>query len=88
MTSSAAGPRYRAKARARRGSHRVITVIKPVSFRSPTAARACSSRGRPFEIIVAAPGAAPMTQQVEAISCALCAVLREYRSFIAQGAYL
>jgi hypothetical protein len=34
------------------------------------------------------PAAAPMTQQIEAISCALHSVLAEYRGFIAQGANL
>ena len=43
---------------------------------------------RPFELIFETPAAAPMTQQVEAISCALRAVLKEYREFIAQGANL
>jgi len=43
---------------------------------------------RPFEVIFETPGAAPMTQQVEAISCALRSVLKEYRGFIAQGANL
>lgn len=43
---------------------------------------------RPFEVIFETPAAAPMTQQVEAISCALRAVLKEYRGFIAQGANL
>jgi hypothetical protein len=43
---------------------------------------------RPFEVIFETPAAAPMTQQVEAISCALRAVLKEYREFIAQGANL
>jgi hypothetical protein len=42
----------------------------------------------PFELIFETPAAAPMTQQVEAISCALQSVLKEYRSFIAQGANL
>lgn len=41
-----------------------------------------------FEIITETPAAAPMTRQVEAISCALHAVLTEYRGFIAQGANL
>jgi len=45
-------------------------------------------RPRPFEIIFETPAAAPMTQQVEAISCALQSVLAEYRGFIAQGANL
>ena len=45
-------------------------------------------RPRPFEIIFETPAAAPMTQQVEAISCALCSVLTEYREFIAQGVNL
>ncbi len=45
-------------------------------------------RPRPFEIIFETPAAAPMTQQVEAISCALRSVLAEYRGFIAQGANL
>ena len=43
---------------------------------------------RPFEVIFETPATAPMTQQVEAISCALQAVLKEYRGFIAQGANL
>lgn len=43
---------------------------------------------RPFEVIFETPAAAPMTQQVEAISCALKSVLKEYREFIAQGANL
>jgi murein peptide amidase A len=43
---------------------------------------------RPFEVIFETPAAAPMTQQVEAISCALQSVLKEYRGFIAQGANL
>jgi hypothetical protein len=43
---------------------------------------------RPFEVIFETPAAAPMTQQVEAISCALRSVLKEYREFIAQGANL
>jgi len=43
---------------------------------------------RPFEVIFETPAAAPMTQQVEAISCALRSVLKEYRGFIAQGANL
>lgn len=45
-------------------------------------------RPRPFEVIFETPALAPMTQQIEAISCALRAVLKEYRSFIAQGANL
>lgn len=45
-------------------------------------------RPRPFEIIFETPAVAPMTQQIEAISCALRAVLKEYRSFIAQGVNL
>jgi hypothetical protein len=45
-------------------------------------------RPRPFEIIFETPAAALMTQQVEAISCALRSVLTEYREFIAQGANL
>jgi len=45
-------------------------------------------RPRPFEIIFETPASAPMTRQVEAISCALCSVLKEYRGFIAQGANL
>jgi hypothetical protein len=45
-------------------------------------------RPRPFEVIFETPAAAPMTQQIEAISCALRSVLKEYRSFIAQGANL
>lgn len=43
---------------------------------------------RPFEVIFETPAMAPMTQQIEAISCALSAVLKEYRGFIAQGANL
>jgi len=43
---------------------------------------------RPFEVIFETPAAAPMTQQVEAISCALQSVLKEYRGFIAQGTNL
>jgi hypothetical protein len=43
---------------------------------------------RPFEIIFETPAAAPMTRQIEAISCALRSVLAEYRGFIAQGANL
>lgn len=45
-------------------------------------------RPRPFELIFETPATAPMTQQVEAISCALRSVLKEYRGFIAQGANL
>jgi protein MpaA len=45
-------------------------------------------RPQPFEIIFETPAAAPMTQQIEAISCALHSVLAEYRGFIAQGANL
>lgn len=45
-------------------------------------------RPRPFEVIFETPAAAPMTQQIEAISCALGSVLKEYRSFISQGANL
>lgn len=45
-------------------------------------------RPRPFEVVFETPLAAPMTQQIEAISCALRSVLKEYRSFIAQGANL
>lgn len=41
-----------------------------------------------FEIIIETRAAAPMTRQVEAISCALRAVLTEYRRFIAQGTNL
>jgi hypothetical protein len=41
-------------------------------------------RSRPFAIIFEIPEAAPMTQQVEAISCALCSVLAKYCGFIAQ----
>jgi hypothetical protein len=41
-------------------------------------------RARPFEIIFEAPGGSSMTQQVEAISCALCSVLAKYCGFIAQ----
>lgn len=40
---------------------------------------------RPFEVAFWAPAVAPMTQQIEAISCALQSVLKEYRTFIAQG---
>lgn len=43
---------------------------------------------QPFEMIFETPALAPMTQQVEAISCALHSVLKEYRVFIAQGANL
>jgi len=43
---------------------------------------------RPFEVIFETPAMAPMTQQVEAISCALRSVLKEYREFIAQGVNL
>jgi len=43
---------------------------------------------RPFEVIFETPAAAAMTQQSEAISCALQSVLKEYRGFIAQGANL
>jgi protein MpaA len=43
---------------------------------------------RPFEMIFETPAAAAMTQQIEAISCALRSVLKEYRGFIAQGANL
>jgi murein peptide amidase A len=39
----------------------------------------------PFEVVFRTPVTAPMTQQVEAISCALRSVLKEYRTFIAQG---
>jgi protein MpaA len=42
----------------------------------------------PFEVVFETPVAAPMTQQIEAISCALRAVLKEYRTFIAQGTNL
>ncbi len=42
-------------------------------------------RPQPFEIVLETPARAPMTQQIEAISCALQAVLKEYRAFIAQG---
>jgi protein MpaA len=45
-------------------------------------------RPQPFEIIFETPAAAPMTQQIEAISCALQSVLKEYRAFIAQGIHL
>jgi len=45
-------------------------------------------RPRPFEIIFETPASAPMTHQIEAISCALLSVLAEYRGFIAQGANL
>lgn len=45
-------------------------------------------RPRPFEVTIETPFAVPMTQQIEAISCALRAALKEYRSFIAQGANL
>lgn len=45
-------------------------------------------RPRPFELILETPGAAPMTQQVEAIGCALRSVLIKYREFIAQGTNL
>lgn len=45
-------------------------------------------RPRPFEIIFETPAAAPVTQQAEAIGCALSSVLNEYRAFIAQGANL
>jgi protein MpaA len=45
-------------------------------------------RPQPFEIMFETPAAAPMTQQVEAIYCALRSVLAEYRGFIAQGANL
>ncbi len=41
---------------------------------------------RPFEMVFATPAGAPMTQQIEAISCALRSILKEYRSFIAQRA--
>jgi len=47
-----------------------------------------AQKPRPFEVIFETPGTAPMTQQVEAISCALRSVLKEYRGFIAQGANL
>lgn len=43
---------------------------------------------RPFEVIFETPAVASMTQQMEAISCALHSVLKEYRGFIAQGANL
>lgn len=46
------------------------------------------ARPRPFELILETPARAPMTQQAEAISCALRAGLKEYREFIAQGANL
>jgi protein MpaA len=45
-------------------------------------------RPRPFEVTFETPTVAPMTQQIEAISCALRSVLKEYRSFIAQGTNL
>jgi len=45
-------------------------------------------RPRPFEIIFETPAAVPLTQQAEAMSCALRSVLNEYREFIAQGANL
>lgn len=45
-------------------------------------------RSRPFEIIFETPATVPMTQQIEAISCALHSVLTEYRQFIAQGTNL
>jgi protein MpaA len=45
-------------------------------------------RTRPFEIVFETPRSAPMTQQIEAISCALQTVLKEYRAFIAQGIHL
>jgi hypothetical protein len=43
---------------------------------------------RPFEIIFETPATAPVPQQAEAISCALHAILTEYRGFIAHGANL
>lgn len=43
---------------------------------------------RPFEIIFETPALAPVTQQAEAIYCALRSILKEYRGFIAQGANL
>ncbi|HWA26151.1 MAG TPA: succinylglutamate desuccinylase/aspartoacylase family protein [Lacunisphaera sp.] len=45
-------------------------------------------RPQPFEVIFETAARAPMTQQVEAIGCALRSVLAEYRRFIAQGANL
>lgn len=42
-------------------------------------------RPQPFEIIFETPARAPLTQQAEAASCALRALLSEYRRFIAQG---
>jgi hypothetical protein len=39
---------------------------------------------RPFGIIFETPAAAPMTQQVEAIACAVSSIVAEYRGFIAQ----
>ena len=47
-------------------------------------APAPSRRARPFEIIFETPGASSMTQQVEAISCALCSILAKHCGFIAQ----
>jgi protein MpaA len=42
-------------------------------------------RPQPFGIVLESPASAPMTRQIEAISCALRTVLKEYRAFIAQG---
>ena len=41
-------------------------------------------RAWPFGIIFETPGASSMTQQVEAISCALCSILAKCCAFIAQ----
>ena len=43
---------------------------------------------RPFEVIFETPATVPLSQQAEAMSCALRSVLNEYREFIAQGANL
>jgi len=45
-------------------------------------------RPRPFEIIFETPATVPLSQQAEAMGCALRSVLNEYREFIAQGANL
>jgi hypothetical protein len=45
-------------------------------------------RPRPFELIFETPSAAPVDRQAEAVDCALRAILKEYREFIAQGANL
>ncbi|HEY8994897.1 MAG TPA: succinylglutamate desuccinylase/aspartoacylase family protein [Lacunisphaera sp.] len=69
----------------RRSGEVLPAEVGPGKERDPLVIAPPEQEPRPFEVIFETPAFAPMTQQIEAISCALRTVLKEYRSLIAQG---